>query len=150
MTKNDMNTICQTDLSSFINARLIIMKVMDHYIVRRGENINPVKIKKSKYGFLSVEYLHPKQSEPIILNINKNMFMEGNELFTPEFVLRTLIYQNIDYYFDLNYKIRIMDNNINIFEITSDQYIEFTDNSYIIHLLLFNMPISGVELHRPK
>jgi hypothetical protein len=134
LTENDMNEFCETAVSSscITNAKLIIIKVTDQYIIRRAENNNPIAIKKSKYGFLSVEYIHPKQKEPIILNISKNMFMEGNELFTPEFVLRTLIYQNVDHYFDLDYKIRIMDNNINMFEINSNHYIEFTDNSYIL------------------
>jgi hypothetical protein len=139
LTEHSMNEFCESSINynkSFFltDAQLIIIKVVDNYIIRRAENNNPLVIKKSKYGFLSVEYIHPKQKEPIVLNINKNMCMEGNELFTPEFVLRTLIYQNVDYYFDLDYKIRIMDNKINMFELNSSQYIEFTDNSYLSKL----------------
>ena len=135
LTEHSMNEFCESSINNntslfLTDAQLIIIKVVDNYIIRRAENNSPIIIKKSKYGFLSVEYLHPKQKEPIVLNINKNMCMEGNELFTPEFVLRTLLYQNVDYYFDLDYKIRIMDNNINMFELNSNQYIEFTDCSY--------------------
>ena len=134
VTENNMNEPFENYKSLLLHdADLVIVKVEDHYIIRRPENIVSVDIKKSKYGFLSVEYLHPNQKEPIVLNINKNMCMEGNELFTHEFVLRTLIYQNVDCYFDLAYKIRIMDNNINMFELNSNQYIELTEKSYIVH-----------------
>jgi hypothetical protein len=129
----DLLNVQRCKLLFLTNAQLYIIKLAEYYIIRRAENNASVDVKKSKYGFLSVEYLHPNQKEPVVLNINKNMCMEGNELFTPEFVLRTLIYQNVDYHFDLNYKIRIMDNNINMFELNSSQYIELTEKSYIVH-----------------
>jgi hypothetical protein len=55
--------------------------------------------------------------------MDDNWFIVGNELFTPSFVLRTLEYQPKYFLFDKGYKIRIMDTECNIREITADEYI---------------------------
>lgn len=98
------------------------------YIVRRGPfNIeNPIKIcssEKSKARLMLVEYIHPHMDESIELKMDDNWFIVGNELFTPSFVLRTLEYQPKYFLFDKGYKIRIMDTECNIREITADEYI---------------------------
>ena len=55
---------------------------------------------------------------------------EGNELFTPAFVLRMLEYQPVAYYFDEDYKVRVMDMTCNIIELTSNMYIVVTEEGY--------------------
>lgn len=120
---------------------LYIIKHENSYIVKYSEMPqkelyeNKTLKRKSKCGFLSVEYSHPKLVVPIELDINKNMFIDGNHLFTPEFVLRCLKYQNKTYYFDLNYKLNLLDNNINNVVLDSKRYIELNEKSYIIHTI---------------
>lgn len=117
---------------------LYIIKYENVYIVKRSEISkeelykNKIAIQKSKCGFLSIEYSHPKLAIPIELNINKNVFIDGNHLFTPEFVLRCLKYQNKTYYFDSKYKLKLLDNNINTIDLDSTKYIELTNKSYSI------------------
>jgi hypothetical protein len=80
--------------------------------------------------FLSVEYTHTEMGEAIELKMDAGFFREGNELFTPAFVLRMLEYQHIAYYFDDDYKVRIMDTNCNIIELDSNTYIVITETGY--------------------
>jgi hypothetical protein len=129
--------------------KLSIFKYQNNYIIRYYCGIdglnklaektqlelseNKTPIKRSKLGFLSVEYLHYKMSKPVPLDVTKNMCMVGNHLFSPEFIFKCLKYQNESYIFDLHYVLRIMDNNLNEFVLASNQYIELTENSYIIY-----------------
>ena len=117
---------------------------------------------QSKTHFLSVEYTNPKMNKSINIDIDKKYFIEGNQLLSPAFVLRCLEYQkgvlnnnsifNINnlkeyfifnylfkllkieepYYFDMNYKLNIMDNNIHFLEINSNEYIVVEKDGYII------------------
>lgn len=115
----------------------------------------------SKIHFLSLEYRHPKMKKGISLIIDKKYFIEGNHLLSPTFVLRCLEYQkgiynnsifNIKtlkeyvffeylfnklgieepYYFDMNYKLYIMDNHINLFELDSNEYIVIEKDGYVV------------------
>ena len=107
------------------------------YLVRKGPFYNsegqPMAAspwKKVDPMFLSVEYTHPEMGEAIELKLDSGFYREGNELFTPAFVLRMLEYQYTAYYFDVDYKIRFMDNQCNMFELGSDTYIVITENGY--------------------
>lgn len=103
------------------------------YLVRKGPfggSIVPSSWKKVTNPFLSVEYTHPEMSEAIELKMDAGFFREGNELFTPAFVLRMLEYQSSGYYFDEDYKIRVMDSNCNIIELDSDMYVVITEKGY--------------------
>ena len=105
------------------------------YLVRKGpfsntEGIEPSSWKKVAPLFLSVEYTHTEMGEAIELKMDAGFFREGNELFTPAFVLRMLEYQHIAYYFDDDYKVRIMDTNCNIIELDSNTYIVITETGY--------------------
>ena len=86
--------------------------------------------KKVATPFLSVEYTHPEMNEAIELKMDAGFFREGNELFTPAFVLRLLEYQYVPYYFDEDYTIRVMDTQCNIIDLTSSMYIVITENGY--------------------
>lgn len=95
----------------------------------------------SKVRFLSVEYTHPRMDRPIPLEIPVEMYYAGNHLFTSVFVARMLAYtackKNV--VFDEEYKLHIMDKNLQYFEIDAFQWIRldpckttysvFTDNS---------------------
>jgi len=105
------------------------------YLVRKGpfsntDGIEPSSWKKVAPPFLSVEYTHPEMGEAIELKMDAGFFREGNELFTPAFVLRMLEYQYTAYFFDEEYKVRIMDTDCNIIELDSNTYIVITETGY--------------------
>lgn len=80
--------------------------------------------------FLSIEYQHPKMNNTITLNLDKRYLITGNELFSPCFVLKCLNYQNMPYIFDNNYKLVILDSDINTTTLKSTQYIRLSNLKY--------------------
>ena len=106
------------------------------YIAHKGPfsneyPIEPCSWKKSSVQFLTIEYTHPEMSEAIELKLSPGWWREGNELFTPAFVLRMLEYQSTSFIFDETYKIRLMDMDFNIIELGSDMYIVITVDGYV-------------------
>uniref|UniRef100_A0A6C0ICR3 Uncharacterized protein n=1 Tax=viral metagenome TaxID=1070528 RepID=A0A6C0ICR3_9ZZZZ len=85
----------------------------------------------SKVRFLNVSYTNPNMSNEILLEIPYNMFFVGNHLLSAVFVLRMLEYtvgSNVT--FDTNYKLKIMDSNIQYFEMDSNEYLELELDTY--------------------
>jgi hypothetical protein len=101
-----------------------------YYINQKTQKKNPLIIfEKSLIKFLSIQYIH-SQCNPIPINIPESMITVGNELFSPSFVLRYLQYQDMPYHFDYEYKIQIIDDNINEVELNSSQYIILGKHRY--------------------
>ena len=92
-------------------------------------NSNVEKVKKS---FLSVEYHHPKIGEPIELEINENFYLNENEILSSVFVLRMLEYQSKPFLFDNDYTLKIMDNNVNMFDLKHNDFIYLKQGGYSI------------------
>ena len=133
------------------NNYLMIMKMNDTYIVHinlprengdSDENATPSFCNPSKVSFLTIQYTHRCQPNPVSIILPKGMYTVGNELFSPLFVLRCLKYQSQPFHFDNNYCLKIIDNNIDMIELTSKQYIKLDRNTYTIH----NLPIDDEEL----
>ena len=134
------------------NNYLMIMKMNDTYIVHinlpreNGDTDENATTKPfchpSKVSFLTIQYTHRRQSNPVSIILPKGMYTVGNELFSPLFVLRCLKYQSQPFHFDNNYCLKIIDNNIDLIELTSKQYIKLDRNTYTIH----NLPIDDEEL----
>jgi len=80
--------------------------------------------------FLSIEYQHPKMKNTISLKLDKRYLIAGNELFSPCFVLKCLNYQNKPYEFDKDYKLEILDSDINTTTLNSNQYIRLSNVKY--------------------
>ena len=89
----------------------------------------------SKVHFLTVLYLHPKLREPIDITVPSSYFVVDNEIYSPAFVFRCLQYQPYQYYFDKNYTLQIIDQDINIFELKSNEYICIEKDNYKICFL---------------
>lgn len=85
--------------------------------------------------FLTIQYCHPKQKITIDIQFDKRIYIIGNEILSPTFVLRYLEYQSIPFYFDKDYTIDIMDTNINMFTLTSNEYICLEKDTYKIKKL---------------
>ena len=115
---------------------IVVIKTQSkgEYIVRMsGQKITlNQEIVYSKKKLVSVEYNHPKMKYSIDLTLPKQWFISGNELFSPTFVFRLLEYQDQEFIFDENYVLKIMDSDCSIFNMPSDSYICFTDESYEI------------------
>ena len=58
--------------------------------------------------------------------------MVGNELFSPAFLLRLLDHQLEPFYFDDNYQLVLVDNNLVSFILKPNQYIQLNLNTYDI------------------
>lgn len=82
--------------------------------------------------FLSIEYQHPNMKHTISLNLDKRYLISGNELFSPCFVLKCLNYQDKPYVFDKNYKLALLDSDINNTTLKSNQYIRLSNLKYEI------------------
>jgi len=104
-----------------------------------SDELNPeveeTDVEENEVSFLYIEYVHPKMMDtPIPLPFPNGLLQPLNELFTPAFVLRQLQTQTNYYYFDMDYQITILDNNLNTFELKSHQYLLLHKNTYeIIH-----------------
>lgn len=97
--------------------------------------VEETDVEENKVSFLYIEYVHSKMMDtPIPLPFPNGLLQPLNELFTPAFILRQLQTQTNYYYFDMDYKITILDNNLNTFDLKSHQYILLHKNTYeIIH-----------------
>jgi len=103
------------------------------YICGFDENsINVLFPKLSNVSFLAVQYTHPKLKEPIDITVPSSYFVVKNKLYSSAFVLRSLQYQPKYYIFDENYTLQIIDNEINTFELKSNQYVYIEENHYKI------------------
>ena len=88
----------------------------------------------SKVQFLSVLYDHPDiPTGPLRLAVEPSYMMVGNCLLNRIFVLRLLRYQynKTDFIFDDRYKLIIMDSNIVVRNVESDQGIILESDRYI-------------------
>lgn len=87
---------------------------------------------QSNVYFLTVQYLHPKMTETIEIKIPESYYIVGNQLYSSIFVLRCLQYQSKRFVFDENYTLEILDNNITIFQLKSNEYISIEKDEYKI------------------
>ena len=115
---------------------LISMRIDNKYIYtvcnidEEPFDILPNEISKVK--FLSIEYTHPELKSPIVIEIDKNAYLVGNEILSCTFVKRALEYSSNIKNFDTDYLLRIMDNDLNIFELKSNEYIKLEKDTYKI------------------
>lgn len=83
-------------------------------------------------SFLSIKYTHPIMKNHIFIDIEKGYFYANNEILSPLFIKRYLEHQAINYHFDLDYVIEIIDNNIESLQLKSNQYILLGESTYTV------------------
>ena len=86
----------------------------------------------SKVKFLDIQYHHPDMSEPLILELSKEYYYIGNQLFSNAFVYRMLLYQPFPFVFDEHYMLELMDNDLEIMTLKSTEYLVLEDTSYCV------------------
>ena len=140
--KDNFSKICNSLYLSNMNVvshhNSIITKVMTPenetiYICKRLLNAcidQHDDLSRSFTKFVSIEYSHPKMDHKIDLPINREWLITGNELFTPTHILHLLKSLNESYVFDFDYKIHVMDYNINMFEFSSEKYLYIGKHNY--------------------
>jgi len=123
--------------SSYIEG-MVKMKLGDNYIYRIFDNTNGffkefmMPLLSSKAKFLSIEYTHPIMKKSISIDLNKSIYFVDNQILSPTFVKLYLEYQPELYHFDMDYVLKIMDSDINTFEIGFDKSILLTADGYKI------------------
>jgi hypothetical protein len=115
------------------NDTIVVMKWDGLYKISRATS--PIKSQtydliKSNVRFLSVEYTIPQSSASLLLKIPTEMYVKDNELFSHAFVRRLLEYQPDSVEFDFNYRLKIMDGEINAIELNNTQYIVLGETGY--------------------
>jgi hypothetical protein len=115
---------------------LISMRVDDKYIYKvcdtESEAFETLPCELSNVKFLSIGYTHPELKNQIVIEIDKNAYLVGNELLSCTFVKRALEYSSNVKNFDTDYVLTIMDNDLNIFELKSNEYIIIEKDTYKI------------------
>jgi hypothetical protein len=129
--ENDFIIYHFIDFYACFNNNRTINNNEQHELFERWNLINP---KKSNIRFLSIQYTHPELEEPIELNLENQWYFVGNELLGKTHILRILEYQfsKSQYIFDERYILKIIDSDINIFEINAEQYIRLEEDKYEI------------------
>ena len=122
-----------------VHEHLILVKFYDKCISRvhcmnttNDTKINngDVQLLPCEKPFVSVVYSHPKMNHVIYLDIDPMFYLNENEILSPVFILRLLKYQKTPFFFDNDYSIEIMDNDINVIHLTNKHYILLHENSY--------------------
>jgi len=115
---------------------LISMRMDDKYIYKvcdmESDSYDKLPCELSKVKFLSIEYIHPEVKNPIVIEIDKNAYLVGNELLSCTFVKRALEYSFNVKNFNTEYVLNIMDNNLKTFELKSNEFIILEKDSYKI------------------
>jgi len=120
---------------------MIILKFGKEYIYKickKGmKHLQSISFELSDMRFLSIEYSYPGINKPIFIDIHKCAYMIDNDLLSPAFIKRFFDFNiGVDKdVFRSEYVLKIMDNNLNNFELKSDQYIVLQKNGYVIQSL---------------
>lgn len=109
---------------------LFIAKQDDKYISRSCYLSKDISFLKSDIEFTYMEYSHPNMNYTIELVIPEGIWIVGNELFSPAFILRLLQQQSRYYSFDMAYKLNIIDHEIQDIILSFDKYILLDKYSY--------------------
>lgn len=119
-TNTDTVIVTDTDTDTVIDDTVIDLFSLINFI-------------PSNVSFLSIEYTSPMMKESIILQLPQNIYMVGTQILSAVFIARLLEYTiGENDYFDMDYRLNILDNNIQYISLLSNQYIELYENEYKI------------------
>ena len=139
---HNINTCCNLltnqSFNSLYKENLLYAKYNNIYISRvhhKGGIINNFKSIAefnipSSVCLLSVTL--KVNDETINLDVDKNHMFVNNELFSRGFVTRYIKYNNIDIKCNDDYIINIMDNDINMVTLKSNQYLVINKSDYVV------------------
>ena len=131
----NVNYICDNMiyLGSNILEYLVIVKSDDqYYYYVKKPTVELETNATSKASFLCISYNHQNMKRPIFIELNKNEMIVNNEILSATFIKRYLEYQQEKYVFDMNYTLKIIDNNVNEIVLISNQYIVLNEKDYTV------------------
>ena len=117
------------------NYSCILSKYNNTYYVRNSSIVlkNEEYFKNSTVTIISAVYSHPKMNEKIDLEISNEMLFCHNQLFNAAFVYHCLKYKNNKLFiFDKDYKIEIMDSNVELITIKYNEYLDVQFDKLIV------------------
>jgi hypothetical protein len=138
--KNSVQTFFQENnkyIENSMDSEDIFLEHTPLFITRINYNVLKNIYKKnykpnfSNVSFLSVTYFH-KNDVPIVLNIDKEWLVVGNEILGSTHVLRLLEYQSEPFTFSMNYVLDIIDSNINFLKLNSHQILKIDCENYYV------------------
>lgn len=83
--------------------------------------------------FLQVLYTHPKMENNIEIIIPKTNYVKNNEILSFSYIERYLKYQEKSYIFDDEYKIKIIDKDLENLELNHNEYIILYEKEYTVN-----------------
>lgn len=89
---------------------------------------------KKHTKFIGIEYSNPKMKNNITLNIDSKYFVRNNDILDSIFILKYLKrnYREWEFVFDKNYKVSLIDPNVNFHELYYNDYLHFSNDNWII------------------
>lgn len=133
--ENDSNTMksIENNMESeeiFLEDKPLFIRHIN-YNVLKNIYMKNYKPNYSNVRFLSVTYFH-NNDVPIVLNIDKEWLVVGNEILGSTHVLRLLEYQSEPFTFSMNYVLDIIDSNINFLKLNSYQILKIDCENYYV------------------
>jgi len=141
---DNFKSACESAKSIVLNTNkvletMVTMKRGDHYInyvFNKKDSKNTASLEfpilENRTKLLSIEYKHPDMKNTIIMDLNEKIYLNNNEILSPLFVRRWLEYQSTGFIFDLRYNLKVMNSNINTFDLKSDKHLLLLKNDYEI------------------
>jgi len=132
------NCLNQLYESPDIHEFLIIMKTntVKNVVVCSMKNkdnlISGVSREFSDVRFLTIQYTHPRMEYVINIKLPNEYFISNNEILSCTFVKMWLEHQTVKYEYDMDYVLKIIDYNINLTDLKSNQSIVIYKNEYIV------------------
>lgn len=117
--------------------KLFMVKCGDIWNIRTFSHAyTPLSKTTSQTKFFNIEYVHPN-IENIEIKIPKSQYVVNNDILSMTYILCYLEKQSQPFVFDHSYKLQIMDENLNIFDIGHKQYIRILEEGYVVSNLHF-------------
>lgn len=120
---NEDNEYIQSKLIENNNEDLSLSDVLTH-----------IDNSKKHTKFIGIEYSNPKMKNNITLNIDSKYFVRNNDILDSIFILKYLKrnYREWEFVFDKNYKVSLIDPNVNFHELYYNDYLHFSNDNWII------------------
>lgn len=122
---------------NFLEHQPLFITRINYNVLKNIHNKN-YKPNYSNVSFLSVTYFH-KNDVPVVLNVNKEWLVVGNEILGSTHVLRLLEYQSEPFSFSMDYVLDIIDSNINFLKLNSHQILKIDSENYFVKTLEHNV-----------
>lgn len=101
----------------------------------KNENKGDNNFEKVSYNFLLIEYIDPNnKSDTLLINIPKNELYIGNKILSKKYVFNYLTDINKISFINIDYKIKILDENMNEIYLDIYSYILLEKDNYKIKI----------------